>query len=154
MFTNSRVLSSTNKKITLKFCMRLYSELDLNPPYMVSISRFLFYFCVVNYLITGNFRGRKLSWISLFCGYLRKFSPQNLVAWHPLARQKRAIRENFLRENCIFHQFVKVFSLESFPLCVHVKRKLQHKKINRHWTKLLKSELLDCDSKMSILRVY
>ena len=27
-----------------------------------------------------------------------------------------AIRESFLHENCIYHQFVKVFSLESFPL--------------------------------------
>ena len=29
---------------------------------------------------------------------------------------KGAIRESFLRENHIFHQFAKVFSLESFPL--------------------------------------
>ena len=31
----------------------------------------------------------------------------------PLVLQKRAIRES---ENCIFHQFAKVFSLKSFPL--------------------------------------
>ena len=30
---------------------------------------------------------------------------------------KQAICENFLCENRIFHQFVKVFSLESFSLC-------------------------------------
>ena len=29
------------------------------------------------YRIPGNFRGRKLSQISQFCGYSRKFSPQN-----------------------------------------------------------------------------
>ena len=28
-----------------------------------------------------------------------------------------AIREGFSLQNCIFHQFVEVFSLESFPLC-------------------------------------
>ena len=32
----------------------------------------------------------------------------------PLARQKRAIRERFLRENHIFHQFVTVFPLKMF----------------------------------------
>ena len=41
--------------------------------------------------------------------------------WRPLVRQKRAIHESFLhesflRENRIFNKFVKVFSLESFPL--------------------------------------
>ena len=69
-----------------------------------------------NYHIAGNFRGRKLSQFSRFCGYLRKFSPRNLGAWCPLARQKQAIRESFLCENHIFHQSVKLFSLESFPL--------------------------------------
>ena len=34
----------------------------------------------------------------------------------PLALQKRATCESFLHENRIFHQFAKVFSLESFPL--------------------------------------
>ena len=32
------------------------------------------------------------------------------------AAQARAIRESFLRENRIFHQSAKLFSLESFPL--------------------------------------
>ena len=63
-----------------------------------------------------NFRGRKLSQILRFCGYSRKFFPWNSGAWHPLAWQQQAIRESFLCENCIFHQFAKVFSLESFPL--------------------------------------
>ena len=35
----------------------------------------------------------------------------------PLARQKWAIHESFLCENCIFHQFAKVLSFKSFPLC-------------------------------------
>ena len=41
---------------------------------------------------------------------------QNLGAWRPLARQKRAICKSFPPENRIFHQFVKLFSRESFPL--------------------------------------
>ena len=56
----------------------------------------------------------KLSQISWFCGY--KFSPQNLEVWHPLAQHKRAIRESFLLENCLFHRFTEIFSLKSFPL--------------------------------------
>ena len=66
--------------------------------------------------IAGNFRGRKLSWISWLCGYLRRFSLWNLGVWHPLVWQKQAICERFLSENRIFHQFVKVFSIKSFPL--------------------------------------
>ena len=68
-------------------------------------------------LYSRKFLREKTSRILQFCGYLRKFSPLSLGAWHPLERQKRAIRESFLCENCTFHQFVKVFSLESFPLC-------------------------------------
>ena len=53
--------------------------------------------CTWEYLLSsGNFRGRKLSRISRFCG---EFSPQNFAAWCRLARQKRAIRESFLCEN-------------------------------------------------------
>ena len=52
--------------------------------------------------------------ISWFCGSSQKFCPQNLGAWCPLARHKRAIQE--LQENHIFHQFTKVFSLKHFPL--------------------------------------
>ena len=66
---------------------------------------------VIDYCIPGNFRAREK--VSRFCGYSQKFSPQNLA---PLALQKRAICESFLRENRVFHQFAKVFSLESFPL--------------------------------------
>ena len=41
-------------------------------------------------------------------------------AWHLFGSDtKRAICESFLRENLIFHQFTKVFSLESFPLYSH-----------------------------------
>ena len=47
------------------------------------------HFCQINFRIAGNFRGRKRSWISRFCGYLWKFSPWNLRAWRPLAQQKR-----------------------------------------------------------------
>ena len=72
--------------------------------------------CLNMRLIVENFQGRKLSQISRFCGYMQNFSTQNLVAWHPLVRQKWAIHESFLSENRIVHQFAKVFSLESFPL--------------------------------------
>ena len=44
--------------------------------------------------------------------YAKVFSAKFGV-WRPLALQKQAIRESFLRGN---RQFVKVFSLESFPL--------------------------------------
>ena len=37
-------------------------------------------------------------------------------AWHSLVWHKQVIHESFLRENRIFHQFAKFFSLESFPL--------------------------------------
>ena len=57
---------------------------------------------MLNYRIAGNFWGRKLSQISRFCGYLRKFPQQNLGVWCPLARHKRAIRESFLHENVFF----------------------------------------------------
>ena len=63
------------------------------------------------YSIVGNFQGRKLWQISQFCGYSRKFSPQNLGMWRPLAQQKQAICElSFLHKNRIFHKFTKVFS--------------------------------------------
>ena len=68
------------------------------------------------YRIAENFQGRKPSQILWFCGCSRKFSLQNLGVWHLLAWHKRAIRESFLCKNHIFHQFVKVFSLESLPL--------------------------------------
>ena len=51
---------------------------------------------------SGKFRERKLSRI---LHYSRKFSPRNLGAWHPLARQKRAIRESFLRESFLPRKF-------------------------------------------------
>ena len=42
--------------------------------------------------------------------YAKVFS-MKFGVWHPLAWQKRAIRARFLHENCVFHQFAKVFSL-------------------------------------------
>ena len=47
---------------------------------------------------------------------LQKVLFMKFGAWYPLARQKQAIRKSFLRENRIFHQSVKLFSLEIFPL--------------------------------------
>ena len=37
---------------------------------------------LISYCIAENFQGKKLSRISRFCGDLRKFSSQNLGAWH------------------------------------------------------------------------
>ena len=71
---------------------------------------------LVSWTRVGNFWGSKLSWISQFCGYSQKFSPWNLGTWCPLVQHKQAICESLLRENCIFNQSAKVFSLESFPL--------------------------------------
>ena len=70
---------------------------------------------IKEYHIAGNFQGRKLSQILQFCGYSQKFSLRNLGAWHPWRGTSRAICESFLLENRSFHQFAKVFSLESFP---------------------------------------
>ena len=49
-------------------------------------------------------------------------------AWRPLAWQKEAIRKGFVYENCIFHQFAKVFSLECFPLYG-----MPHPRVGRRW---------------------
>ena len=62
-------------------------------------------------ILAANFWGRRLSRISWFCGYSRKFSPWNLGVWYPLAWHEWAICKNR-----IFYQFTKVFSLESFLL--------------------------------------
>ena len=70
-----------------------------------------------DYHIARNFQERKLLRILRFCGYLRKFSLQtDLWEWGSLVQQKWVICESFLCENCIFHQFAKVLSLESFPV--------------------------------------
>ena len=72
------------------------------------------------YCMAGNFRGRKPSRISRFCGCLRKFSLWNLGVWYLLARHKRAIRESFLRENHIRKSFLpQKFPTTRYCLCVH-----------------------------------
>ena len=43
-------------------------------------------------LYSGGFRGRELSQISRFCGFLWKFSPPNLGAWRPLAKSKHYMK--------------------------------------------------------------
>ena len=58
----------------------------------------------------------KLSRISRFCDYLQKFSLQNLWGVASFGAAKASICESFLRKKLYFHQFVKVFSLESFLL--------------------------------------
>ena len=68
------------------------------------------YVIILSYMWTEIPYNVKLSQISWFCGYTWKLSPRSL------ARQKWAICKSFLRENRIFHQFLNVFFLESFPL--------------------------------------
>ena len=65
------------------------------------------------YRIAGNFWGRKLLLILRFCDYSWKFSLRNLGAWHYLAAPAGNL-QNFFSRKSYFHQFVKVFSCESF----------------------------------------
>ena len=81
------------------------------------------------YHIVGNFWGRKLSWILQFCG----FSLQNLGTRCPLVRQNRTIHKSFLHDNCIFYQFTKVYSLESFQLYSICRNKSNHMLHNNIW---------------------
>ena len=72
------------------------------------------------YHMAGNIWGRKPSWISRFCGCLRKFSLRNLGVWHLLVRHKRAICESFLRENHICESFLpQKLPATWYWLCVH-----------------------------------
>ena len=64
-----------------------------------------------DHCITENFRGRKLSQILWFCGYLQKFPPRNFGLWRPLAcMAKGSNPQRFSLKKS------KVFSLESFLL--------------------------------------
>ena len=58
----------------------------------------------------GKIWGGKLSRMSHFCGYSRKFSLQNLGAWCPLAQHERAICESFLRKSFLLWKFHAKFS--------------------------------------------
>ena len=62
--------------------------------------------------------GGKISRMKTFVNFIvwwlfTKVFSAKLEVWCPLARHERS---SFLCENRIFHQFVKFFSLESFPL--------------------------------------
>ena len=61
------------------------------------------------YCIAGNFRKFR-SFVAIHESFLHKIG---VVA--PLVLQKRAIRESFLHENCIFHQFGESFLPRKFP---------------------------------------
>ena len=54
----------------------------------------------IYYCIAGNFQGSKLSQISWFCGYLRKFSSQNLEMWHSSNPQKFSPRKSYFSQIC------------------------------------------------------
>ena len=52
-----------------------------------------------------------------FFAVLWLFAKVFSIKFEGVASFGMAIREGFLCENCIFHQFVEVFSLKSFLLC-------------------------------------
>ena len=68
------------------------------------------------YCIAGNFQRRKtfanfvILWLFVKV-FSAKFDGVTSLVW-----QKQAIHESFLHKNRTFYQFVKFFSLESFPL--------------------------------------
>ena len=61
------------------------------------------------YHAAKSFCGTKIQRILWFCGYLQKFSLQNLVSTVTNPRMSSP-------QKSFFHQFVKVVSHESFPL--------------------------------------
>ena len=67
-----------------------------------------------NYRIVGNFRVRKLLWISWFCGYSQKFLREILghgIHWHGKWEQSAKV----FSMKIVFSPIHKSFSLESFP---------------------------------------
>ena len=53
-----------------------------------------------DYRIAENFQWRKLSQISRFCGYSRKFSLRSLGAWRPLVRHSEQSAKVFRKNGC------------------------------------------------------
>ena len=85
------------------------------------IKRYTYY----NYHIEENFWGRKLSWISRFCGYTRKFSPWNLgrgVLWHGQSEQSAKV----FSVKIVFSPICKSFLPQKFTTIrytvVHISR--------------------------------
>ena len=70
----------------------------------------------------------KFSRISRFCGYTREFSPRNLGVVS-FGAAKASNLQKFSPQKSYFHQFAKVFSLESFPLYCNVLRTYLHESI-------------------------
>ena len=67
------------------------------------------------YRIAGNFRGKKLSRISLFCAYQRKFSQRLFEgSFNTVGTSEQSTKVSL--RNSIFHQFAKVFSRKRFLL--------------------------------------
>ena len=66
------------------------------------------------YHIAENFRGRKLSRISRFCGYSRKFSLQNLGVWHLWCCKSEQSAKVFSAKIVLFTNPQK-FSPSKFP---------------------------------------
>ena len=70
------------------------------------------------YRIAGNFWGWKLSQLLTFCGYSKVFSVKfvGVVSFGGTSKQSRKVFFFFFVWNSYFHQFVKAFSRERFPL--------------------------------------
>ena len=64
----------------------------------------------IKYHIAGNFRGRKLSQMLRFCGYLRKFSLRSLGAW-VLWRSKNEQSAKVFSAKIVFFTNSRKFSL-------------------------------------------
>ena len=67
--------------------------------------------CTTMYRIAENFQRRKLSRISWFCGYMQKFSPQNLergIYWHGKSKQS-------VKAKIVFSPIREIFLPQKFP---------------------------------------
>jgi len=79
-----------------------------------------------SYCIAENFRGRKLSRISWFCGYSRKFSPWNLgrgIHWRGTSEQSAKISP----QKSYFSPIRESFLPQKFPAIYMVHVGLQNK---------------------------
>ena len=86
-------LSSSPLSSSLPFSPSSFNPISSLPfinhnPIYTSVSK--------QYRKTVNFRVRKISWISKFCGYLWKFGGHNVFWWH-----KQPICKSFLHENLL-----------------------------------------------------
>ena len=73
------------------------------------------FYTETQYRIAGNFWGRKLCEFRSFVAIRESFLCE-IWGMAFFGAAKASNSQKFIHENCIFHQFAKIFSLESFPL--------------------------------------